>query len=157
MAGWSEGSRMPFLSVSGYAAPHTIVIASHRRWRGNLFFVVVSLGRLCALCVSSYLFTPCAYPRICSNCASACFHILGFIASHRRWRGNPVSLCPHAYACDFTLIEHNKKIKAPHQVPLYGGVPRSGGVVREIKKAPPPPPPCHPPSRMRHIKLHIAH
>ena len=27
----------------------------------------------------------------CSNCASACFHILGFIASHRRWRGNPVN------------------------------------------------------------------
>ena len=36
-------------------------------------------------------YAPCAYPRICSNCASACFHILGFIASHHRWRGNPVN------------------------------------------------------------------
>ena len=24
-------------------------------------------------------YAPCTYPRICSNCASACFHILGFI------------------------------------------------------------------------------
>ena len=31
-------------------------------------FVCVSLGRV----------APCAYPRICSNCAVACFHILGF-------------------------------------------------------------------------------
>ena len=29
----------------------------------------------------------------------------------------------------------SKKIKALYQVPLYGGVPRSGGVVREYKKA----------------------
>ena len=47
----------------------------------------------CALCVSSYLFKlrcrlfshtripsagACGYPRSCSNCAVACFHILGF-------------------------------------------------------------------------------
>ena len=49
-AGWSEKPRQC----------HIFVIASHRRWRGNLFCIVVfhnvSLGRLCALCVSSYLF-----------------------------------------------------------------------------------------------------
>ena len=122
---------MPFLSVSGYAAPHTHSLLSLRAIADG---VAISFLLLCR----SGAYAPCAYPRICSNCAAACFHILGFIASHRRWRGNPVSLCPHAYACDFTLIEHNKKIKALYQVPLYGGVPRSGGVVREIKKASPP-------------------
>ena len=94
-AGWSEWSRKSRIFTHWIATVamlprddkirastnHTLVIASHRRWRGNLFFVVVSLG----YCV------PCAYPRICSNCASACFHILGFIASHHRWRGNPVN------------------------------------------------------------------
>ena len=49
----------------------------------------------CAIACFHILFIPsayaCGYPRICSNCASACFHILGFIASHRRWRGNPVN------------------------------------------------------------------
>ena len=34
---------------------------------------------------------PCAYPRICSNCAVACFHILGFIAREQRDRGDPVN------------------------------------------------------------------
>ena len=34
---------------------------------------------------------PCAYPRICSNCAVACFHILGFIAREHRDRGDPVN------------------------------------------------------------------
>ena len=33
---------------------------------------------------------PCAYPRICSNCAVACFHILGFIARELCDRGDPV-------------------------------------------------------------------
>ena len=54
--------------------------------------------RICSNCASAcfhILFIPsayaCGYPRICSNCAIACFHILGFIASHRRWRGNPVN------------------------------------------------------------------
>ena len=49
--------------------------------------VAISFLLLCR----SGAYAPCAYPRICSNCASACFHILGFIASHRRWRGNPVN------------------------------------------------------------------
>ena len=40
-------------------------------------FVCVSLGRV----------APCAYPRICSNCAVTCFHILGFIAS-KAWRSS---------------------------------------------------------------------
>ena len=35
---------------------------------------------------------------------------------------------------------HSVKNKAARQVPLYGGVPRSGGVVRERKKVPHP---CH--------------
>ena len=34
-----------------------------------------------SLMCRSGAYAPCAYPRICSNCASACFHILGFIAS----------------------------------------------------------------------------
>ena len=70
-AGWSESSRKRFRSVPRYAAPHTSVIASHRRWRGN----PVNYARA---------YAPCAYPRICSNCASACFHILGFIASETK-------------------------------------------------------------------------
>ena len=32
-----------------------------------------------SLMCRSGAYAPCAYPRICSNCASACFHILGFI------------------------------------------------------------------------------
>ena len=35
---------------------------------------------------------------------------------------------------------HSVKNKAARQVPLYGGVPRSGGVVRVVKKVPHP---CH--------------
>ena len=50
-------------------------------------------------------YAPCAYPRICSNCASACFHILGFIAGHRRWRGNPVIIKSHAFACGHNLLD----------------------------------------------------
>ena len=38
------------------------------------------------------------------------------------------------------MKSQNKKNKAPHPVPLYGGVPRSGGVVRECKKVLPR---CH--------------
>ena len=50
----------------------------------------------------------------------------------------------------------NKKIKALYQVPLRwrGAAQRRGGQ-RDQESTPPPP--CHPPSRMRHIKLHIAH
>ena len=59
-AGWSEKPRKYCHPALRYAATHSLVIASHRRWRGNLFCIVVfhnvSLGRLCALCVSSYLF-----------------------------------------------------------------------------------------------------
>ena len=59
-AGWSEKPRKYCHPAPRYAATHSLVIASHRRWRGNLFCIVVfhnvSLGRLCALCVSSYLF-----------------------------------------------------------------------------------------------------
>ena len=153
-AGWSEKPRKYCHPALRYAATHSLVIASHRRWRGNLFFCCcvaralmrpvrilvfvqtalalvftysdslrtiadgaaissVSLcstmcrsgayapcayPRICSNCASAcfhILFIPsayaCGYPRICSNCASACFHILGFIASHRRWRGNPVN------------------------------------------------------------------
>ena len=48
--------------------------------------VAISFLLLCR----SGAYAPCAYPRICSNCASACFHILGFIARERRDRGDPV-------------------------------------------------------------------
>ena len=53
--------------------------------------VAISSVSLCSTMCRSGAYAPCAYPRICSNCAIACFHILGFIASHRRWRGNPVN------------------------------------------------------------------
>ena len=58
-------------------------IASLRsQWQsGYSLFVYVSLGRVAS----------CAYPRICSNCAVACFHILGFIAREQRDRGDPVN------------------------------------------------------------------
>ena len=45
---------------------------------------------LCSINVSLGYCVPCAYPRICSNCAAACFHILGFIAREHRDRGDPV-------------------------------------------------------------------
>ena len=53
--------------------------------------------RICSNCAAAcfhILFIPsacaCGYPRICSNCAAACFHILGFIAGEHRDRGDPV-------------------------------------------------------------------
>ena len=48
--------------------------------------VAISFLLLCR----SGAYAPCAYPRICSNCAVACFHILGFIAREQRDRGDPV-------------------------------------------------------------------
>ena len=51
---------------------------------GALFFLLCSINVSLGYCV------PCAYPRICSNCAAACFHILGFIAREWRERSNPV-------------------------------------------------------------------
>ena len=53
----------------------------------------------------------------------------GHIAS----TGSPRSL--RSLAITIILKCVNKKIKALYQVPLYGGVPRSGGVVREYKNA----------------------
>ena len=45
---------------------------------------------LCSINVSLGRVASCAYPRICSNCAAACFHILGFIARGvlRSWRSS---------------------------------------------------------------------
>ena len=51
---------------------------SLRAQRSNPFFVFVFHNVSLGYCV------PCAYPRICSNCAIACFHILGFIASNAK-------------------------------------------------------------------------
>ena len=51
-------------------------IVSLRATRSNPLFIFVSHNVSLGYCV------PCAYPRICSNCAIACFHIQGFIASH---------------------------------------------------------------------------
>ena len=53
---------------------------------------------LCSINLSLGYCAPCAYPRICSNCAAAicsncaaaCFHILGFIAREHCDRGDPV-------------------------------------------------------------------
>ena len=61
---WSATVRTQFPSVGGARGG---VVYSLLVIRDSLF-VCVSLGRV----------APCAYPRICSNCAVACFHILGF-------------------------------------------------------------------------------
>ena len=61
---WSATVRSQFPSVGGAQGG---VVYSLLVIRDSLF-VCVSLGRV----------APCAYPRICSNCAVACFHILGF-------------------------------------------------------------------------------
>ena len=53
----------------------------------------------CAIACFHILFIPsayaCGHPRICSNCASACFHILGFIASGAKQSSK---LCPRVCA-----------------------------------------------------------
>ena len=61
------------------------------------YCVPCAYPRICSNCASAcfhILFIPsayaCGYPRICSNCAAACFHILGFIAGEHRDRGDPV-------------------------------------------------------------------
>ena len=60
--------------------------------------VAISSVSLCSTMCRSGAYAPCAYPRICSNCASACSHILGFIASETKQSSK---LCTHAIACDF--------------------------------------------------------
>ena len=72
------------------------------------------------------------------------------IASHRRWRGNPVNYA-RAYArlyydwiATVAMLPRDDK-KHHTQFPSVGGVPRSGGVVREAKKVLPSRPQvrCH--------------
>ena len=60
---------------------------------------------LCSINLSLGYCVPCAYPRICSNCASACFHILGFIAREHCDRGDPVIIKSHAVACGHNLLD----------------------------------------------------
>ena len=48
----------------------------------------LAMTRNRSLMCRSGAYAPCAYPRICSNCASACFHILGFIASTAKQSSN---------------------------------------------------------------------
>ena len=84
-AGWSENARKRFRSVPRYAAPHISVIASHRRWRGNLFFVVVSLGRCC---VARALMRP---VRILVFVQTALALVFTYSDSLRAQRSNPVN------------------------------------------------------------------
>ena len=63
--------------------------ARHPSIEGNWVWCFIFL--LCSINVSLGYCVPCAYPRICSNCAAACFHILGFIARERSDRGDPVN------------------------------------------------------------------
>ena len=76
--GWGTMTTPPRNKVPlcGGVARSAGVVYSLLVTRDSLF-VCVSLGRV----------APCAYPRICSNCAVACFHILGFIAS-KAWRSS---------------------------------------------------------------------
>ena len=64
--------------------------ARHPSIEGN--WVRCFIFYLCSINVSLVYCVPCAYPRICSNCAAACFHIL-FI--------------PSAYACGYPRICSN--------------------------------------------------
>ena len=72
-------------------------IVSLRATRSNPLFIFVSHNVSLGYCV------PCAYPRICSNCAIACFHILGFIASNAKQSSK---YCPRDARHITTLDRH---------------------------------------------------
>ena len=74
----------PRLSCAAQAPPLSL-----RAQRSNPFFVFVFHNVSLGYCV------PCAYPRICSNCAIACFHILGFIASVTKQSSFPTCYARH--------------------------------------------------------------
>ena len=71
------------------------------------------MNKLCR----SGAYAPCAYPRICSNCANACFYILfipsAYACGHPRICSNCAIACfhilfiPSAYACGYPRICSN--------------------------------------------------
>ena len=100
--------------------------------------VAISFLLLCR----SGAYAPCAYPRICSNCASACFHILGFIASHRRWRGNPVNkTCRVAtqylnfslWTLHFEKTPHWAFFNSLHWQPIFYDPLHDGGLIHRVR------------------------
>ena len=100
-AGWSENA-----GNYCHTAPHPLSCHCEH-------IVAISFLSLCR----SGAYAPCAYPRICSNCASACFHILGFIASIA-WQSS--NLCrraatQHLYFEPCTL----HFIKTGHTCPVF--------------------------------------
>ena len=85
---------------------------------GNLVWCFIFL--LCSINVSLGRVASCAYPRICSNCAAACFHILGFIARERSDRGDPVK--SRAYARGINYWIATPSVMARNDKGVWGSV-----------------------------------